>query len=153
LDNNNRVNPMRIILLSLVAAIMTGCVSNKSIQTVQVGDEAKSCSQIQAELAQLGAIFEEVKDESGVTGKNIGLAIVFWPGIIVNEVRSNKNEDSVDDRITHLTGLYSRKCSGDEVENSKSLKDRLIELKGLFDQGLLTEDEYEIARKKAVEES
>jgi hypothetical protein len=69
------------------------------------------------------------------------------------EVRSNKNEDSVDDRITHLTGLYSRKCSGDEVENSKSLKDRLIELKGLFDQGLLTEDEYEIARKKAVEES
>ena len=76
---------------------------------------------------------------------------MFWPGIIVNEVRSNKNEDSVDDRITHLTSIYSRKCTGDEVENSKSLKDRLIELKELFDQGLLTEDEYEIARKKAVE--
>ena len=76
-------------------SLLAGCVSNQSIQTVQVGDNEKSCDAIRAELGQLGAKFENVKDDSGMTGKNVGLAIVFWPGIIVNEVRSNKNEDSV----------------------------------------------------------
>lgn len=141
---------MRLLALGLIA-LLAGCVSNKSIQTVQVGDNEKSCNQLQAELSSLGATFEEVKDDSGVTGKNVGLAIVFWPGIIVNEVRSNKNEDSIDARITHLTNVYNGKCTGDKAEKETSLKDKLMELKDLLDQGLLTEEEYEIARKKAVE--
>ena len=141
---------MRLLALGLIA-LLAGCVSNKSIQTVQVGDNEKSCNQLQAELSSLGATFEEVKDDSGVTGKNVGLALVFWPGIIVNEVRSNKNEDSIDARITHLTNVYNGKCTGDKSEKETSLKDKLVELKDLLDQGLLTEEEYEVARKRAVE--
>jgi hypothetical protein len=78
------------------------------------GDNQKSCEALQFELSQLGASFEESKDESGLTGKNVGLALVFWPGIIVNEVRTNKNQDSINNRINHLTGLYQNKCLDDE---------------------------------------
>lgn len=42
---------------------------------------------------------EDAKDDSGITGKKVGLALVFWPGIIVNEVRANKNQESIDKRI------------------------------------------------------
>jgi hypothetical protein len=144
---------VRLITLVLIF-MLAGCVSNKSVQTVQVGDENKSCDQLQAELAQLGVTFEEVKDDSGVTGKNVGLAIVFWPGIIVNEVRSNKNEDSISDRITHLTTIYNRKCLGDTAEkDDSSLKDQLVELKDLLEQGLITQDEYEVARAKVMAEA
>jgi hypothetical protein len=94
----------------LATLMASGCVTNRAVQTVQVGDEEKSCAQLKAELTDLGVKFEEAKDDSGLTGKNVGLALVFWPGIIVNEVRANKNQESIDKRINHLTQIYNRKC-------------------------------------------
>ena len=35
---------------------------------------------------------------------------LFWPGIIVNEARAVKNQESIDDRIEHLSGIYNGKC-------------------------------------------
>jgi len=143
---------MKNFLILFSISLLAGCVSNKSVQTVQVGDNDKSCAGLRAELSQLGAKFEDAKDESGVTGKNVGLAIVFWPGIIVNEVRSNKNEDSVDSRIAHLTNIYNSKCSGEDADSkSQTLKEKLLELKGMLNEGLITEQEYTFAKKKALE--
>ena len=143
---------MKNLGVLLGVSLLAGCVSNQSIQTVQVGDSDKSCDAIRSELAQLGAKFEDVKDDSGLTGKNVGLALVFWPGIIVNEVRSNKNEDAVDSRIAHLTNIYNDKCTGDKANNSsQTLKEKLVELKAMLDEELLSEEEYNLAKKKALE--
>lgn len=101
---------MRFFAAVLSLTLISGCVSNRAIQTVQPDDYNKSCETLQYELKQLGATFEEAKDDSGVTAKNVGLALVFWPGIIVNEVRSNKNQDSISSRVTHLSSLYNEKC-------------------------------------------
>jgi hypothetical protein len=145
---------MKRIGFLLGMSLLAGCVSNQSVQTVQVGDNEKSCDAIRIELAQLGAKFENVKDDSGVTGKNVGLAIIFWPGIIVNEVRSNKNEDSVDSRISHLTNIYNGKCSSaEEDNNSQSLKEKLLELKAMLDEGLLSEEEHKLAKKTVLEKN
>jgi hypothetical protein len=146
---------MKNIIYGLtLGALISGCVSNQAVQTIQVGDENKSCDALRAELTQLGAKFEDVKDDSGVTGKNVGLAIVFWPGIIVNEVRANKNQDSIDARITYLTGLYNQKCAGtvESTSTNGTLTERLQELKSLFDQGLISEEEYERSRRRVLEE-
>ena len=113
----------------------------------------KSCAALQAELGSLGVTFEDAKDDSGVTGKNVGLAILFWPGIIVNEVRANKNQDSIDARIAHLSGIYNQNCLSDSDNAApSSLSDRLIELKNLHEQGLLSDTEYEAARQRAINE-
>ena len=143
-------NLMQALGLSL---LVTGCVSNKAIQTVQPGDDAKSCGQLQNELASLGVEFEEAKDDSGVTGKNVGMAILFWPGIIVNEVRASKNQDSIDARVTHLSRIYNSKCLeavGSDKQGERTLQDRLIELKELREEGLLSEEEYQAARQKVL---
>ncbi len=50
----------------------------------QTGDGVKTCEELQAEPRQLGVNFEDAKDDSVITSKNVGLAVVFWPGIIVN---------------------------------------------------------------------
>ena len=104
-------------------------------------------------MARLGSKFEDAKDDSGVTGKNVGLAIVFWQGIIVNEVRSNKNQDSIDSRVTHLSTMYNSRClkSNSSEGEVKSLSAQLKELKELNDQDLISDDEYEIARKNVLE--
>ena len=101
---------MKFLLASFLLLGLGGCVTNQAIQTVQAGDYDKSCEALKFDLAQLGSNFEDAKDDSGVTGKNVGLAVVFWPGIIVNEVRANKNQDSIGDRVNHLTNLYTSKC-------------------------------------------
>ena len=103
---------MKFIVSCLLFLLIAGCVSNRAVQTVQPGDYEKSCEALQYELKQLGATFDNAKDDSGVTSKNVGLALVFWPGIIVNEVRSNKNQDSISDRMKHLGALYNAKCLG-----------------------------------------
>ena len=152
--NFKKVENMKSTGFLLGMTLLAGCVSNESIQTVQVGDSEKSCDSIRMELAQLGAKFENVKDDSGVTGKNVGLALVFWPGIIVNEVRSNKNEDSVDSRIAHLTNIYNGKCSSAEEDgNSQSLKEKLLELKTMLDEGLLSEEEHNLAKRKVLDKN
>ena len=105
---------MRAYILMITAIFVSGCVSNQAVRTVQASDYTKNCEQLQFELTDLGAKFEDVKDESGITGKNVALGVLFWPGIIVNEVRSNKNQESIDDRVVHLTSLYSQKCLADK---------------------------------------
>jgi hypothetical protein len=107
---------MKFIIAFFSLTLIVGCVSNRAMQTVQPDDYNKSCETLQYELKQLGATFEDAKDDSGVTAKNVGLALVFWPGIIVNEVRSNKNQDSISDRVTHLSSLYNRKCLSEDDE-------------------------------------
>ena len=92
---------MKFFAALLSLTLISGCVSNRAIQTVQPDDYSKSCETLQYELTQLGATFEDAKDDSGVTAKNVGLALVFWPGIIVNEVRANKNQDAISNRVTH----------------------------------------------------
>ena len=142
----------RFLELAFLAVIF-GCVSNRAVQTVQPGDEQKSCQELKAELTQLGAKFDDAKEDSGVTGKNVGLIIAFWPGIIVNEVRANKNQDSIDKRLSHLTAIYNEKCSGANQSGSKdgSLTERLRELKELHDKGLIGDEEYEKSRQRAID--
>jgi hypothetical protein len=97
-----------IILLAAVG--ISGCVSNNRIQAIQVGDTEKSCEVLTTELNQLGVKFEEAKDDSGFTGKNVGMAILFWPGIFINESRASQNQSNVEQRVQYLTGLYNQKC-------------------------------------------
>jgi outer membrane murein-binding lipoprotein Lpp len=66
-----------LVILVLAAKGLSGCVSSNRIQTIQVGDTNKSCEVLSAELGQLGVQFQDAKDDSGITGKNVGMAIFF----------------------------------------------------------------------------
>ena len=101
-------------LISLIVAFffLVSCVSNQTVRTVEPRDYDLNCDQLKYELTGLGAKFDEVEDDSGLTGKNVALGIFFWPGIIVNERQSGRNEDSINDRVIHLNTLYVDKCVG-----------------------------------------
>ena len=100
----------RLLVVGLISVFLTACVSNTAVKTIQPTDYDLGCDALKYELAELGVKFEEAKDDSGFTGKNVGMAILFWPGIFVNESRAGKNQSSIDNRITHLSGLYNTKC-------------------------------------------
>jgi hypothetical protein len=102
------------IFTLMLSLSFISCVANEAVRTVQPGDYDLSCTSLTQQLADLGARFDRVDGDSGATGKNIGMAILFWPGIFVNESRSNKNGESVNNRITHLNNIYSKKCLGNQ---------------------------------------
>ena len=102
-------------VIAFACIALSGCVSSNQIQAVQVGDPNKSCEVLTVELQQLGVQFEQAKNESGFTGKNVGMAILFWPGIFVNESRASANQSAVQQRVQYLTSLYNTKCLGKEL--------------------------------------
>ena len=106
----------KILLTTLALAFLTGCVANQTVQTVEVDDYTKNCEQLKYELTQLGAKFKEAEDDSGLTGKNVALGVLFWPGIFVNEGQASRNQDSINDRVEHLNRIYIDKCVGKTQE-------------------------------------
>ena len=100
----------KLITVAVISVFLSACVSNTAVRAVQPSDYTMSCSALKYELADLGVKFEDAKDDSGFTGKNVGLALLFWPGIFVNESRAGKNQSSLDNRISHLRILYNDKC-------------------------------------------
>mgnify|MGYP000367809678 CR=1 FL=1 len=79
----------------------------------------------------------------GLTGKNVGLALLFWQGMIVNEVRRNKNQDCADARISHLSSVHNDMYSNTSAgrQESAGAADKLEGLKGLLQKGLISEAE------------
>ena len=67
----------KTFLIFFILFIITGCVSNQTVQTVQAADFDMNCTQLNMELTSLGAKFEEVKSESGATGDNVALGFLF----------------------------------------------------------------------------
>ena len=104
----------KLLTITISTLFLSACVSNESVRAVQPSDFTLSCESLKYELANLGAKFEESKEDSGFTGKNVGMAILFWPGIFVNESRAGKNQSSIDNRISHLSVLYNEKCMSKE---------------------------------------
>ena len=66
-----------IILASFLT--LSACVSNDTIQTVDIRDFDLNCDQLKYELTQLGVKFEEAEGDSGLTGKM--LLWVFFSGL------------------------------------------------------------------------
>ena len=60
--------------------------------------------------------------------------------------------DAAKDRQEHLTKIYNEKCSNNSNNNSfsKSIENELNKLKKMHSKGLITEEEYKAARKKAL---
>tara|TARA_B100000787_G_scaffold62477_1_gene45890 strand:- start:123 stop:461 length:339 start_codon:yes stop_codon:yes gene_type:complete len=99
-------NMEKLVFFGCAVVFLSGCVSNQVVRTVETADYSLHCEQLQFKLADLGAKFEDAKDDSGLTGKNVGLGISFWPGISVNEVRSYKNQDS----MNRLSNMWYSDC-------------------------------------------
>ena len=102
---------MRNLLLLFVGIIfLAGCVSNSPVTVGEPSNYVMSCDALKYELADLGAKFEEAKDDSGFMAKNIGTTLLLWPGILVNETRFGKTQSLIDSRISKVSLLYTEKC-------------------------------------------
>ena len=83
--------------------------THKRVEVHKVTDYSMTCSQIIEEMKKVEKIKTDIKNKKGFSGRNVGMALFFWPGVIVNEVNANKALELADKRLDVLNKLYKEK--------------------------------------------
>ena len=142
-----------LILLNL-------CAKPTVVNVVIPGDEKLNCEQLENAVAESQKIKRDAEFAKEGTGGNVARMILFWPAW----ARTLHNADvaiiAADDRIYHLIKLMKKKkCKGVDVINAKieedkksgnSIAEQLKDLNDMRNSGILTDEEFEIAKKKTL---
>lgn len=99
----------RWAILVLVVGLCS-CTHQK-VRISQMSDHQLSCSALRNEMARVEQARAEIDSKTGFSGRNVGMALVFWPGIIVNESQASSAEAAAAARLDRLNHLYyEKKC-------------------------------------------
>ena len=142
-----------LILLNL-------CAKPTVVNVVIPGDEKLNCEQLENAVAESQKIKRDAEFAKEGTGGNVTRMILFWPAW----ARTLHNADvaiiAADDRIYHLIKLMKKKkCKGVDVINAKidedkkssnNIAEQLKDLNDMRNSGILTDEEFEIAKKKTL---
>ena len=144
-------NEKKFILITSIF-FLASCASPEVIKTVQISDKDLSCNQLIAATEEAKRFEEDGREERTVTGTNVAAALFWWPGLVATYINTDDAIDAAKDRQEHLTKIYNEKCSNNSNNNSfsKSIENELNKLKIMHSKGLITEEEYKAARKKAL---
>ena len=141
----------KIIVISTIF-VLSSCASPEVVKTVQISDKDLSCSQLIAATEEAKKFEEDGREERTVTGTNVAAAIFWWPGLVATYINTDDAIDAAKDRQEHLAKIYDEKCSENlNIKSvSKSIENELNNLKRMHTKGLITDEEYKAARKKAL---
>lgn len=104
------MNKIKLTLVFSLALLACGCSHNK-IVTAKTTDAQMSCAQIEREVSQVKDIRRDIDGKRGLSGRNVGMALLFWPGIIVNEMNGSEAAKLANERLSNLNNLYvKRNC-------------------------------------------
>ena len=144
-------NEKKFILITSIF-FLASCASPEVIKTVQISDKDLSCNQLIAATEEAKRFEEDGREERTVTGTNVAAALFWWPGLVATYINTDDAIDAAKDRQEHLTKIYNEKCSNNSNNNSfsKSIENELNKLKKMHSKGLITEEEYKAAKKKAL---
>lgn len=100
----------KLVVLSVSLALFSAC-THKKVEVNQFNDDNLTCYDIAREVGELDMLKKDIDDKTGFSGRNVGMGIFFWPGVIVNEYNGSKATDLADARKSKLINLYkSNKC-------------------------------------------
>ena len=147
-----------VLVLSLI--LLNSCAKPTVVEVVVSGDEKLNCEQLENEVAEAQKIKREAQYARESTGGNVTRMMLFWPAW----ARTLHNADvaiiAADDRIYHLIKLMKKKkCKGVDVINAKieedkkssnNIAEQLKDLNDMRNSGILTDEEFEIAKKKTL---
>ena len=149
-----------ILVLGSSLILLNLCAKPTVVNVVIPGDEKLNCEQLENAVAESQKIRRDAEFAKEGTGGNVARMLLFWPAW----ARTLHNADvaiiAADDRIYHLIKLMKKKkCKGVDVINAKieedkkssnSIAEQLKDLNDMRNSGILTDEEFEIAKKKTL---
>ena len=148
------------LVLGSSLILLNSCAKPTVVNVVIPGDEKLNCEQLKNAVAESQKIRRDAEFAKEGTGGNVTRMILFWPAW----ARTLHNADvaiiAADDRIYHLIKLMKKKkCKGVDVINAKieedkkssnNIAEQLKDLNDMRNSGILTDEEFEIAKKKTL---
>lgn len=74
-----------------------------------MSDSRLTCTEIAAQTAEVKGVLRDIDDKTGLSGRNIGMGLLFWPGIVVNQMNAGDARKAAIDRISVLADLAKEK--------------------------------------------
>jgi len=71
-------------------------------------DDDITCDEIREERIKMESLIRDIHDKTGISGRNVGMALLFWPGVIVNEMNASDAENLANERLSVLANLYRK---------------------------------------------
>ncbi len=96
------------LLLFLIA--LSSC-SHKQVSIYRPGDQELTCAQILSEIGETEKTLSDIHGKRGFSGRNVAMGIIFWPGIVVNEMNGSSAATTAQKRLEVLNKLYiDKRC-------------------------------------------
>ena len=160
--NRNKVIAW-LLISCLLSLSLFGCGGRTAnpVAAIKAGDEQLSCSALRVEMSNVEKQVQSLLPKSKKTGKNVALGtaglFLIVPFFFMDFSGAEQAEiRAYQERYGALQTTYVNKGCGGENANSnggsaEGVKAKLEELKVLFDEGLISKEEYEKGRSKIIE--
>lgn len=103
---------MRVLVLTLMTAVLAGCATPTVVDVVMPGDTELTCAQLKNEVVRTDTYIQQAKNEKGVTGGNVLRGLVFPIGIFATYSNANEAIQAANQRKMHLASLMQQKNCG-----------------------------------------
>ena len=151
---------LAILVLGSSLILLNLCAKPTVVNVVIPGDEKLNCEQLENAVAESQKIRRDAEFAKEGTGGNVARMLLFWPAWAITLHNADVAIIAADDRIYHLIKLMKKKkCKGVDVINAKIEEDKkssnniveqLKDLNDMRNSGILTDEEFEIAKKKTL---
>ena len=148
------------LFLILFSTLIVACAKPAVVEVTLPEDKNLNCNQLEDSVAEAQHIKRKAERAKEGTGGNISRMMLFWPAWAKTLHNADIAIEAADDRTFHLINIMKKKnCKGvdninseiKKIENNQvNLAEQLRDLKDMFDSGVLTEEEYEMAKQKVL---
>ena len=135
--------------------IIASCSTPKAMDIVQANDSKMTCNELMLAIEKATVNEDIAHSNKGVTDENILSGLFFFPAYFVTYGTSIHAQYNASERKEHLLKLYnSKNCAKPkDVEYQKIVANTLAKLEQLKTQyikGIISEDDYLIARRQLL---
>jgi len=148
------------LFLIFFSMLIVACAKPAVVAVTLPEDQNLNCNQLEDAVAEAQHIKRKAERAKEGTGGNISRMMLFWPAWAKTLHNADVAIEAADDRTFHLINIMKKKnCKGADninseikkIENNQvNLAEQLRDLKDMFDSGVLTEEEYEMAKQKVL---
>jgi|GEM_PF-1476154 hypothetical protein len=96
------------------AILLVSSCSHQQIIPNKRTDHALTCTDISVEMGEVEKVLSEINENTGVSGRNVGMALFFWPGVLVNQMNAGDARKMASERMSVLANLKEKKNCAQE---------------------------------------
>ena len=147
-----------VFFISLI--FLYSCAKPTVVSVVMPEDEKLNCEELKEAIDETLKMKQEAEHAKENTGGNVARVMLFWPAWAQTLHNADVAIKAANDRNLHLIKIMKKKrCSNIESIKAEitgtslyknSIAGQLKDLHEMYKSGILTKEEYEMAKKKTL---